>query len=70
MIPYPGLWNSLKKSTINVTKATQQESVEKPPVNGFAKRIPTNPLPNKLSPQEEKTYFPFPGKLLIKIKSK
>ncbi|KAJ7370994.1 DEATH domain [Desmophyllum pertusum] len=56
-----GLWNSLKKSTINVTKATQQESVEKPPVNGFAKRIPTNPLPNKLSPQEEKTYFPFPG---------
>ncbi|XP_078346326.1 MAP kinase-activating death domain protein-like isoform X2 [Oculina patagonica] len=56
-----GLWNSLKKSTFNVTKTVQQENVENSPVNGFAKRIPTNPPPNKLSPQEEKPFFPFPG---------
>lgn len=47
---------------MSVTKPAQQETVEKPAVNGFAKRIPTNPVPaSKLSPQEEKPFFPFPG---------
>ncbi|XP_068760950.1 MAP kinase-activating death domain protein-like isoform X2 [Montipora capricornis] len=57
-----GLWNSFKKSTISVTKPAQQEISEKPVLNGFAKKIPTNPVPNKLSLQEEKSpFFPFPG---------
>lgn len=57
-----GLWNSFKKSTINITKPSEQENSEKPTVNGFAKRVPPYPsLPNKLSPQEEKPFFPFPG---------
>lgn len=57
-----GLWNSFKKSTINITKPSQQENSDNPTVNGFAKRVPPYPsLPNKLSPQEEKPFFPFPG---------
>ena len=61
MITFLGLWNSFKKSTFNVTKPVQQENPAKSPVNGFAKKIPTSPPPNKLSPQDEKPFFPFPG---------
>ncbi|XP_020620747.1 MAP kinase-activating death domain protein-like isoform X3 [Orbicella faveolata] len=56
-----GLWNSFKKSTFNVTKPLQQENAEKSPLNGFAKKIPSSLPPNRLSPQEEKPFFPFPG---------
>jgi len=61
MVTFSGLWNSFKKSTFNVTKPLQQENAEKSPLNGFAKKIPSSLPPNRLSPQEEKPFFPFPG---------
>ncbi|KAK2569106.1 MAP kinase-activating death domain protein [Acropora cervicornis] len=58
-----GLWNSFKKSTVSVTsKPAQTDTAEKAAVNGFAKKITTNPVLDKVSPQEEKAaFFPFPG---------
>ena len=62
-IHFVGLWNSFKKSTVSVTsKPAQTDTAEKAAVNGFAKKITTNPVLDKVSPQEEKTaFFPFPG---------
>lgn len=62
-IHFVGLWNSFKKSTVSVTsKPAQTDTAEKAAVNGFAKKITTNPVSDKLSPQEEKAaFFPFPG---------
>ena len=58
---FVGFWNSFKKSTMIVTK---QEAGDKPTaMNGFAKRVSSSPVSDKVSPQEEKSpLFPFPGK--------
>ena len=43
---------------------TKQEAGDKPTaMNGFAKRVSSSPVSDKVSPQEEKSpLFPFPGK--------
>lgn len=63
-----GLWNSFKKSSISVTtKPAQTNTTDKAAINGFAKKITTNPVSDKLSPQEEKAaFFPFPGEQLVR----
>ena len=54
-----GLFNSFKKTTINVAKTTLEESEETPSVNGYGKRV-SNSI-SKATIQEEKSFLPFPG---------
>lgn len=60
-----GFFNSLKKTTISVTKMAKQEPEEKPvEQDNYSKRMNNNTAIQTAKPtmmNEDKSYFPFPG---------